>query len=67
MTRKNRGLEHFQRALCGDRWISEGLWKQYHNEELGEEVDGGRRGKRTLDLSVEQGGGGVVHTAGEIY
>ena len=48
VTRKNKGLEKFQRALCEDRWIFEGLWKLYHNEGLGEEADGERRGKRTL-------------------
>ena len=48
VTRKNRYLENFQKALFGDRWIFEGLWKWYHNEGLGEVADGGRTGKRTL-------------------
>ena len=54
MTRKNRGLVNFQRALCGDRCIFEGLWRWYHNERLGEEADGGRRGRRTWSIQPEK-------------
>ena len=52
MTRRNRGLENFQRVPCGDHWIFEELWRWYHDERLGEEADGGRRGRRTLGDTV---------------
>lgn len=48
VTRKNRGLENLRRALYGDRWIFEGLWRWCHKEGLGEEGDGGTKGRRTL-------------------